>query len=324
MQSNLTRLRMPLGSRIARFAVIAGAMIVSSPAFAGLVINPTFTANFNTNFGANAAAAQASWNAAAAVFMTNFTDNVTINITVDGVAGTSVFGQSSSTGFLTTYANARNLLITDAKTADDATSIGAGGSLTAADPTAGGNSIYVSRGQAKAIGLIASDGTTDGTTTFGAGNPFTFSGAIAGGTYDFQGVAAHEIAEVMGRIGFKSTTTDTILDLFSYTGAGARSLINGDGASLSIDNGTTLLKAFNANTTNGLDSRDWAPATNDAMNQFSNSGVVNAVSVTDLRELDVIGYDRSVGTTGTPEPSTGILLVSALVAGGFIRRRVKA
>ena len=48
---------------------------------------------------------------------------------------------------------------------------------------------------------IPDDLSDDGGTTFGAGNPFTFSGAIAAGTFDFQAVAAHEISEVMGRIG---------------------------------------------------------------------------------------------------------------------------
>src|SRR5437870_8324905 len=83
-------------SRIAQMATVACAMALSAPAFAGMVITPTFTANFNANFGANAAAAQASWISAANVFTANFNDNIHINITVDAVAGTGVFGQSST------------------------------------------------------------------------------------------------------------------------------------------------------------------------------------------------------------------------------------
>jgi hypothetical protein len=48
---------------------------------------------------------------------------------------------------------------------------------------------------------------------------------------------------------------------------------------------------YNDFTTNGLDSRDWAPGTNDSFNQFSGAGVTNPVSAVDLQELDVIGYD---------------------------------
>lgn len=69
----------------------------------------------------------------------------------------------------------------------------------------------------------------DGGTTFGAGNSFTFSGPIAAGTYDFQGVAAHEISEVMGRLGLSAgganptSKSVSLIDNFSYTGPGTKS-----------------------------------------------------------------------------------------------------
>jgi len=113
------------------------------------------------------------------------------------------------------------------------------------------------------------------------------------------------------------------VDLFSYSGAGTRVLGNEGGpglqGSFSIDNGTTLLKLYNDQSSNGLDFRDWAPGTNDAFNQFSNSGVTNAVSDVDLREMDVIGYDR---VAATPEPPTGILFISGLLACYLLCRRL--
>jgi hypothetical protein len=306
---------------------LSSALIFSGPAFGGLIITGTFTAAFNTDFGANAAAAQAAWNAAASAISANFSDNIHINITVDAVTGTSVFGQSNTFVTSLSYANMRAALIADAKTADDALATGAGGSITAADPTGGQGTWFVTRAEDKALGLLADDMSNDGTTRFGAGNPFTFSGPIAPGTYDFTGVAAHEISEVMGRLGLSGITlgntpnTYTLIDAYGFTGAGARALTGGAGDNFSIDNGTTLLKLYNNQLLNGLDTRDWAPGTNDAFNQFSNSGVVNGLSTVDLREMDVIGYDRVVGT---PEPSTGVLLVSALMGGVFLRRRLKA
>ncbi len=300
----------------------------AAPAHAGLVITPTFTANFNANFGANAVAAQNAWIAAANVFSANFSDNIHINITVDAVPGTSVFGQSLTFLNSTSYANLRSKVVADATTPDDATAVGAGGSVSVADPVGGTHTWWVSRAEAKAIGLIPDDFSNDGTTTFGAGNPFTFSGPIAPGTYDFQGIAAHEISEVMGRLGISggsiggNPNSYSLIDLFSYTGAGARGLTGGPGEFFSIDNGAALLKLYNNPLANGLDSRDWAPGTNDAFNQFSNSGVVNPVSNVDLRVMDVIGYDR-VGVTAVPEPSTALLAVSALFAGAFMRRRQK-
>src|SRR5262249_8302200 len=166
-------------------------------------------------------------------------------------------------------------------------------------------------------------------TTFGAGNPFTFSGPITAGTYDFQGVAAHEISEVLGRLGLcggtisGATNSHSLIGLFSSSRAGAPVLGNGGGANFSIDNGTTLLKSYNNASSNGLDCRDWAPGTNDAFNQFANSGVTNPVSDVDLQAMDVIGYDRVAALV--PEPSTATLLVSALIAVGFfLHRRIKA
>jgi hypothetical protein len=301
----------------------------ASRAQAGLVITPTFTANFNSNFGANAAAAQAAWIAAANVFSNNFTDSIHINITVDAVAGTGVFGQSSTNLDPFSYATLRNAVVADAKTANDLTAVGAGGSVTAADPTGGAGTWWVSTAQAKALGLISDNLSNDGTTRFGAGNPFTFSGPVAAGTYDFQGVAAHEISEVMGRLGISggtigsTTNSYSLVDLYSYTGAGTRDLGNGPG-SFSIDNGTTLIKAYNNASSNGLDTRDWAPGTNDSFNQFSNSGVANPVSAVDLQEMDVIGYDLGSGASATPEPASLTMLgigIAGLAGYGWRRRK---
>jgi len=275
-----------------------------------LTINPTFTPNFNTNFGANAAAAQASWIAAAAVFTTSFTDNININIIVDAVSDPQVFGESMSAGFFPiSYADLLTRLTADATTPNDNIAIGPGGSVPAIDPTNGNGSFFLTRAQAKALGVIPDDMSNDGTTTFGTTNPFTFSGPITPGTFDFQGIAAHEISEVLGRQGFKGSPADTfsLLDLFSFTAPGVRDMVGGPNNNFSIDNGTTLLKQFNDPTANGLDSRDWASGTAgsppDSFNQFSAPDVVNPVSDVDLQLLDVIGYDLApVPGAAVPAP----------------------
>ena len=306
--------------RISALALLSLALLtLTAPVHAQFVINPTFTANFNANFGANAAAAQAAWIAAANVFSTNFNDNITVNITVDAVAGTSVFGQSNTFLLSSSYAGLRAAVVTDAKTSTDNTAIGAGGSMTVADPATGTHTWWVSRAQAKALGLIASDGNNDGTTTFGAGNPFTFSGSITAGTFDFKGVAAHEISEVLGRLGISGGTIGSfpnsysLIDNFSYSAANTKGLGNGGGLFFSFDNGTSLLKLYNNAASNGLDSRDWAPGTNDAFNQFSNSGVVNPVSAVDFQVMDAIGYDF----VAVPEPATVALMGLVVAAVGY-------
>ena len=147
------------------------------------------------------------------------------------------------------------------------------------------------RAQAKALGHIPDDMSDDGGTTFGVTNPFTFSGPIAPGTFDFQGVAAHEISEVMGRLGFSGGSNQfSLIDNFSYTAAGAKALRGGAGNFFSIDNGTTLLKQFNDTTVTSGDTRDWNGGSNDSFNNISDSGVINAVSAVDLQVMDAIGY----------------------------------
>ncbi len=163
--------------------------------------------------------------------------------------------------------------------------------MTATDPTNGLGTWALARPQAKALGFIPDDMSDDGGTTFGAQNAFTFSGQIATGTSDFQGVAAHEIAEVMGRVGLSGgDNMFSLIDNFAYTGAGTKALRGGAANFFSIDNGATLLKQFNDISVNHLDTRDWARGTDDAFNQFSSGGVVNPVSAVDLQLMDVIGY----------------------------------
>jgi hypothetical protein len=284
-----------------------------------LIITPTFTANFNANFGAHAAVAQAAWKAAAKVFMDNFNNSIHINIAVDAVAGTDVFGESNSSLTSITYTDLRARMVARARTQSDRTALDPGGSMTAADPTNGNGAWWLTRSQAKALGVIPDDLANDGMTTFGAGNPFTFSGPIAPDTFDFKGIAAHEISEVLGRIGLSGGTVGntsnsfSLLDNFSYTGPGAKGLGGGAGNHFSIDNGTTLQKLFNDASSNQLDSRDWAPGTNDAFNQFSAPGVVNPVSAVDLQLLDVIGFGFDLESFASVAAAAPVFRFTAVV-----------
>jgi hypothetical protein len=258
-----------------------------------LIITPTFTSGFDTNFGVNATAARAAWTAAAKVFTDAFSDDIHINITVDAVTKAGVFGESFPGLVSISYADLFHQVSAFASTQNDAIAIGPGGSMTPTDPTSGTGTWQLTRAQAKALGHISDDMSDDGGTTFGVGNAFTFSGPIATGTFDFQGIAAHEISEVMGRLGLSGGNNSfSLIDNFSYTGAGMKSLGGGAGNFFSIDNGVTLLKKFNDSSANHLDTRDWAGGTNDSFNQFSNPGVVNPVSAVDLQIMDVIGYGR--------------------------------
>ena len=302
-------------ARVALWAILVLAVTAGGTASA-LTINLTYAPDATFTAAGLSAADIVNMKAAntyaALQFTSNFNDPINVNIMVTAVPGTGTLGMSSTfLNSLASYAALRAAAVADSTTADDATALGAGGSLPAADPIGGTHLYVVSRAQAKALGLAPDDLTNDGTFTFGGGFSYTYdplNRAVAG-KIDFIGVAMHEFSEIMGRIGLMGQNIFgqpdyMMFDLFHYTGAGVRGLNNGAGRSFSIDNGTTLLKAFNNAAVNGGDLQDWASGTNDAFNAFSSSGVQNDLTVVDLRVMDVIGYNRVAGAlTPTPTPS---------------------
>src|SRR5262249_56313788 len=116
--------------------------------------------------------------------------------------------------------------------------ISAVNSLPASDPTPGGNGHYwVATSEAKAIGLSGPSSATDGFIGFAKqGVNFTYNttngGPVAPGTYDFFGVAAHELTAELGRAVLVGGTVDTNngpvtnsfepMGLFHYSGNGVR------------------------------------------------------------------------------------------------------
>jgi hypothetical protein len=276
----------------------------------GLVFNITYGSSVNN---APAGFTDAFANAIQ-FYEAQFTDPVTINIEVgwgeiDGQALTSAaVGESETFLDKYSYAQFRSALMADAKSADDATAISF---LSANDPTGGGNYL-IATAEEKALGLIGDDGSLDGYIGFGSGVSYSFdsNNRAVSGKYDFIGVAEHEITEIMGRIALLGQSLGSIsrtysaLDLFRYSAAGTRQLVAGRTAYFSFDGGNTNLNNFNR--TSGGDYGDWASsAGNDSYNAFGSTGVVNVVSSSDLREVDVLGWDRATATAtaSTPAPT---------------------
>jgi hypothetical protein len=309
--------------------LITAALCFSAPsAFGSLVFNITFDDSAMSTAGLTAgqiASVHTAVNFATSEFSNDFSDPIDINITVTAVAGTAIFGQSSTGLDSVSYSALRAALAADATTANDATALGAGGSVPSADPVSGSHGWWVSSAEAKALGLIPNNLTTDGTFTFGAGFNYTFDPAnrAVAGEFDFIGIAEHEISEIMGRIPglgtqFSPPTPGYMAyDLFRYTGSGVRGLTNGGGVSFSINNGVNLLMPYNNASVNGGDPQDWAGGTDDSFNAFSSGGVENGLSTVDLQALDVIGYDL---TSPTPEPATFGLLGVGLLFLGLVKR----
>jgi hypothetical protein len=279
----------------------------------GLTINLTFDPDQNyINAGLTAAdvtAMKAACTYAANQLTSRYSDPINVNIKVTASAGTSDFG--SSTAFflpVNTYNSLRAAFVADAKTADDATTVGSGGSLpSGADPIATAHQYDVTRAQRKALGLQADDMQNDGTFNFGGGNPWTYdpNNRKVLGKYDFIGVALHEFTEIMGRNSIMGdpkfdpgTPNYAAFDLFHYTGAGARGLNNGAGRFFSFNNGTSLLIAFNNAAANGGDLQDWAGPAPDPFNAFGPANEQDDLTPVDLQTMDVIGYDRTAAAPG--------------------------
>ena len=77
---------------------------------------------------------------------------------------------------------------------------------------------------------------------------FNRADGISANAYDFQGLAMHEIEEVLGHItGLQSSSAPqyaTPFDLFRYTAKGVSSFSYADHAYFSIDGGATNLGNF--------------------------------------------------------------------------------
>lgn len=242
--------------------------------------------------------------AVAAYYSSQFTDNITFNLHVGygevhgSALGSGALGQSYYFLNSYTYTQIRNALVADAKSADDSSALG---SVPAADPIGGTHQYWLAQVQAKALGLLSNATTVD--TYIGFSSTFAFdydrSNGITAGQYDFYGTVAHELAEVMGKnllvgetIGSTPNSYDPS-DLFHYSAPGVRDLSGTTAGYFSLDGGVTNLNNFNTNP--GGDFGDWASsAGNDSWRAFSNSGIINAITETDLRFMDVIGFDRVV------------------------------
>ena len=126
----------------------------------------------------------------------------------------------------------------------------------------------------------------------GTSNP---SNGISPGSYDFVGAALHEITEAVGRQ-ILPTSLD-LLNLFHYAAPGQF----GTGLQqdyFSIDGGKTNLDFF---AFPFGDKGDWAVHTPpDANDASQGTGQVLQFSLTDLVEMDVIGFNLNWGAPGLP------------------------
>ena len=284
-----------------------------SPSPTGLMINVTYDASVGSApSGFTTVVGQV-----VQYFESHFNDPVQINLhvgygEVGGLSLGGALGESQTYLMSASYSALKSALTADASTSTD---LSASASLPLSDPY-GSGTYYVSTAEAKALGLLSATSTNiDGNIGFSSAPgifDYNNTDGVSAGQYDFFGVVAHEISEVMGRILMAggSTGANMLFDLFHYSAPGVFDGSRSTPGYFSIDGGTTSLNTFNTNS--GGDAGDWAGKTVDAFNAFGSTGAVMPISSADLTALDAIGWNGGSSTTTVSSGSSSLLTMAQL------------
>ena len=333
-------------------------------AIAGILVlgvnkSQAVTFNFRPEAGTSQAAIN-GFTEAGNLWSNILTDNVTINIDIafKSLNGNAI-ANTKETKEKVSYTDFRNALTADATSSEDATAIAnlpmgssfdlwinltgdnpnGAGSLTPYldnDGSENNSTIRLTTANMKALGLATTQ-LSDSSISFNRNVSFDFdrSDGISTGSYDFVGMAAHEIGHALGFISgvnildynannlSNSLTYVNSLDLFRFS---ADSYNQGKNTLdwtadtrekyFSLDGGTTVMVADAFSTGllhgDGYDPGHWKNNSNlGLMNPTAGTGQLLSIASLDIQAVDVIGWNVGVAI---PEPLT---ILGAMTAFGF-------
>jgi hypothetical protein len=338
-------------ARSGAFLATVAAAIGGVTSANALTIRPVFDSSITSL--ANAATVEAAFTAVANQFDASFSTPVTVKI---GVSWGKVDGQGLGSGNIAasqtaltgpfTYSNITGAFRADAAAnpADRNLALVAA-NLPRSSPA---GSLYweLPYAEAQALGFLpASINPNSGFVGFSSTTKWDFNptGGVTAGTYDFRGLAAHEISEVLGRItGLDSTkpTYATMFDALRYSAPHASSFSYSSAAYFSVNGGVTNLGEFNV--AGGGDRSDLYAIKGDAQDAALSAGTVYGLSTSDLTALDVLGWGSWTPLPGgvviggatlsdisaagaVPEPSAwAMMLLGFCLTGATARRATRA
>jgi hypothetical protein len=354
-------------------AVFAAALGAAAPAHAQTAFSLSFIAGTTLQ-------QQAAFTQAAGIWSSILADSVTVNLTVGTAAlNPGVLASASSTMVRHTYASTRTALANDATSANDAIAVAnlqpgpnlnllingtsnnpnGAGSLTPYLDNGGINTsqAWMSNANAKALGLATNNNPSgqasgcitalcDGYIAFSTGFAWDYdpSDGITAGTYDFVGIAIHEIGHALGFISgvdvldfntLGAFTDDQFnfvapLDFYRCTAASAAqnaldwTVGSGTDPKLfSLDGCDTSLASFATGQANG-DGRQASHWKDDLgiglMDPTSSAGELKILTQMDITAFDVIGWNLN-NTVATPAPASALVFVFGLAGLAIARRR---
>lgn len=346
---------------------------IASQSSAGLIFNLTDTGGAGVG-----TQARAGFQAAADFWSSKLSDNVTVNLDIGFTdLGAGILGSAQSYSEFHTYSQFRTAIAADITSADDMsfsaglpggssfdpyinrTSDNPNGSNSPTayvdnDGGANNSSVNVNRATAKALGILSgSTALADAAITFSSSFSFDFdrSNGITGGTFDFVGVAIHEIGHALGFVSgvdildinsppanvngpFNDDlfTFVTPLDFTRFSAASQTAGADLDWTAdsrakyFSLDGGTTSVLnnawSLGKNFGDGRQASHWKDSLGiGIMDPTFAGGELGVVSNLDLRALDAIGFNLS-SVTAVPEPaSVGLLAASSVVIALTRRKR---